>query len=430
MKVVILGAGAAGSTAWHVLKRLGAEAKVFERADALTAAGAGITLAPNGLHVLSQLDDGALLRKINAVSTPNKTVSAYNMDGKRIGGTDFSGVPRRFGYPLLGLARHDLQTSLIEGMRPGVDVHFGKSAVRVDDVPGSTAGSAGRPGAHHVAHGEQKAVVHFSDGSSEEADVVIAADGARSATSAYVTGSVGSDTLRPTGFTCTYGLTAKGSYPLSDRGEVTWIYGKGRCWGAWCVPDGRAFWFTVHRHGELEGETGPPSGGAWAASNTALPAVTKAFSGLFHPVQGGFDHILATTERAAVFGLADRSGNAFAKGRVALAGDAARTVTPWGGQGANQAIEDAAELGNALAPLARMSSPSRQAIEHALRGYESKRTARSAAVASFSRQTGHVQMLPGLLGDGVRRLALNGPAWMTEMSLGWLYGHRITLASA
>jgi 2-polyprenyl-6-methoxyphenol hydroxylase-like FAD-dependent oxidoreductase len=55
MRVAIIGSGIGGGTARRVLQRLGAKVTVYERAPALFAVGAGITIAPNGLAILDQL---------------------------------------------------------------------------------------------------------------------------------------------------------------------------------------------------------------------------------------------------------------------------------------------------------------------------------------------------------------------------------------
>lgn len=412
MRVLVVGAGVAGTTAAHALRRAGASVKVVERAPSLAPVGAGITLAPNGLHILHQLGLGPA---IAAVSVPNKVVTAYSHEqgGAVLGGVDFSGVEAKFGHALVGLVRSELQDVLHAHLPGDVAVQFDRTVSRVTDSQG-----AGSP-----------VVVEFSDGSTEETDVVLGADGARSAVSTAVTGSSGASLLRPTGYVCTYGLSSPGSHPAATRGDVVWVYGGGRAWGAWSVPGERAFWFSVHRYGELEGETSGPEAGAWAADASRLPLIRKSFAGLFFPGhKGGFDDILAATDRAATFGLADKASHPFARGRLALLGDAARTVTPWGGQGANQAIEDAAEVANALVPLIRAGgTPPPGSIAAALKGYEGVRRRRSEAVTAFSRQTGALQMARGGLGDGVRRLTLALPPWVTLASLGWLYGHKVQL---
>lgn len=419
MRVIIVGAGIGGTSAFRALKRLGMSPKVYERAQEILPMGAGITLAPNGLHILKQL---GLFESISSIGVSERVVTGYDSTGAKIGGTDFSTVESKFGYPLLGMSRHALQMELLKDLQPGSDVIYGKAVKNIEQAGGRIA-------------------VEFDDGSVEEADVVVGADGARSAVSTHVTGSSGSELLRPTGFVCTYGITPPGSHPEADAGNVSWMYpaegNTERSWGTWCVPGGY-FWFTVHRHGALPHEAGTsPQAGvqSWGANVDHLSAIKAAFSGLYHPSSGGFDRVLASTERSAMFGLADKGGSShpFAKGSVALLGDAARTVTPWGGQGANMAIEDAAELANALAPLIKRggavaATGGRGAeVASALRAYESARTRRSALVTAFSRQTGALQMLPGYTGRLARKAALSMPGWATMASIGWLYGHRIEL---
>jgi 2-polyprenyl-6-methoxyphenol hydroxylase-like FAD-dependent oxidoreductase len=404
MRVLIIGGGVAGSTAFHALKRIGALPVLFERAPALLPVGAGITLAPNGLHILAQL---GLLPAVQRISAPNLTVTAYDSTGQIIGGCDFSGIERRFGHALLGMSRHDLQLALHETL-PTSSVVFGRTAVRVESDA-------------------ECARVHFDDGSVEVGDVVLGADGARSVTSSFVSGQGGESLLRPTGFVCNYGMTAPGAFP-SQNGAVTWVYNEGLCWGSWCLPDktqrdgGIHFWFSVHRWGHGKNETAINAvTGSWRSGPEQLALHRASFSGMFHPAPGGFDAILAASPQAVAFGLADKVAGRFARGRIALLGDAARTVTPWGGQGANMAIEDAAALANALAD----AGPA--AVQAGLRAYESSRKFRSTAVSAFSRQTGGIQMMTGASGQLARRISLALPSWAVEASLGWLYGHKMQL---
>ena len=411
MRIVILGAGIGGSTAYHALQRLGFSPVIYESAKQLLPIGAGITLAPNGLHVLKQL---GLLDVVKRIGVSNKMVTGYDGAGVKIGGTDFSQVEHEFGYPLLGMSRHELQQTLLQSIESR-SINYGKRA-------------------HSVTSKGGEAVVHFEDGDAVAADLVIGGDGARSTASEHVTGFKGEALLRPTGFICTYGLTAPGSFPEAESGNVTWVYPaagsalSSRCWGTWCTPGGRYFWFTVHRHGDLPSEVGQlPYVGLWASGEDHLAELKRAFGGLFHPCDGGFDRILSSTERSSRFSLADKKGeHPFVKGNVALLGDSARTVTPWGGQGANMAIEDAAELANALAPMSGRGFDGSQ-IAAALKKYEMARASRSRLVTQFSRQTGAVQMMGGLTGRLMRKAALSMPMWATHASVKWLYGHQIHL---
>ena len=64
MRVAAVGAGIAGLALAGGLGRHGVEMHVFERAPAVRASGAGITLAPNGLAALDSLGYGPAVRAL------------------------------------------------------------------------------------------------------------------------------------------------------------------------------------------------------------------------------------------------------------------------------------------------------------------------------------------------------------------------------
>ena len=66
MKIVIIGAGIAGSTLALALDRFGIEYQLIEQASEFSEVGAGIQLSPNGVRILEALGLGASL---NAFST-------------------------------------------------------------------------------------------------------------------------------------------------------------------------------------------------------------------------------------------------------------------------------------------------------------------------------------------------------------------------
>ncbi|KAI0852346.1 hypothetical protein F5Y00DRAFT_258753 [Daldinia vernicosa] len=75
----------------------------------------------------------------------------------------------------------------------------------------------------------------------------------------------------------------------------------------------------------------------------------------------------------------------YARGRVAMLGDAAHTAMPFAGNGAAQALEDAAVLDYLLAHVERPEQ-----IEHALRAFDGVRRPRSQAVVELARKFGRV----------------------------------------
>lgn len=96
----------------------------------------------------------------------------------------------------------------------------------------------------------------------------------------------------------------------------------------------------------------------------------------------------------------------YAKGRIAIMGDAAHATTPYQGQGAAQAIEDALVLGTLLASASSSASTSNSdndnlrmmMIPAALLAYDQTRRVRSQRVVSTSRDSG---MLVSMQAEGI-----------------------------
>jgi salicylate hydroxylase len=87
------------------------------------------------------------------------------------------------------------------------------------------------------------------------------------------------------------------------------------------------------------------------------------------------------------------SADEMVRGRVALVGDAAHPMRPYFAQGAGMAIEDAAELGRALALAAKAGID----VPLALRRYAVNRWARCAQVQARSRRNGRIFHATGLM---------------------------------
>lgn len=116
-------------------------------------------------------------------------------------------------------------------------------------------------------------------------------------------------------------------------------------------------------------------------------------------------------------------------------------MTSFFGQGACQAIEDAAVLGN-LVQRRRHQTASMQrekhcdfgdyaAISRMLAEYSQQREDRVKELSTFSSNFAflHTARLPYGLGPAVRRILYGFlPAWVWMRYLGWLYGHQPTVS--
>ena len=108
----------------------------------------------------------------------------------------------------------------------------------------------------------------------------------------------------------------------------------------------------------------------------------------------------------------DLPASTYTIGRVAMMGDAAHATTPFQGQGAGQAIEDALVLETLLG---RVHDPKH--IPNAFAAYDQVRKARSQRIVKTSREAG---TLFGMMAEGVGS-NLKKIGERTEMRMNWIW---------
>lgn len=324
-EVVIIGAGVGGLVAANALYRTGWHVTVLERSDALRPIGAGIAVPPNAMHALDAVDaDGMTLgARVRAVGDAAGAIGARRPDGRWIFRPSGDPVARRFGYPVYMLVRTELLATFV-GQLPADAVVFGAEVSSID------AGSADRA-----------ARVSTADGRVYEADLVVAADGGRSA----VRRMLFPEHPGPAdgGYTVWWMLAPR----LDDDEEViaSEAMGKGAIWGTWPLIDGRIYAYATVLKGLMDGSRG----GEGAGVGDPVGELRAYFSAWYPQIH----RILAAVDPASVYRDDARwmqtALPAYHVGRVALLGDAAHPMTPDLGQGGSQSIEDAVVLAKLLA---------------------------------------------------------------------------------
>ena len=307
--IAIVGAGPAGLTAALALRRLGLEVTVFEQAKDFRRIGGGIVLHDNGQRVLDAL---GLLEGFRPHLQPCPVIAAERGDGRVLGAVEFG----RFSPPLRHLPavvlRHQLQEHLLGATRAaGVEVRFGHRVVAA-----SAAGDA--------------AALRFADGAMKRAGVVLACDGAGSATRASL--RLPTRRRRP-----------RRAY-LRGVADLGWLqptirerwYPDGRIFGTAPLPDARTyFWCTAPARWPQ-----PLDGGlddwiaSWADHDPQPPAILAAVQDWRRV---NYDEPVEVHARR------------WSRTPVFLVGDAAHAMTPYLGQGANSALVDALVLSRLLA---------------------------------------------------------------------------------
>ncbi|MDX3312399.1 FAD-dependent monooxygenase [Streptomyces sp. ME08-AFT2] len=328
---VIVGGGIGGLAAAIGLRRIGWDVTVLERAPAFADVGAGISLHANGVRALDALGVGEAIR---TVVRPLYTGGTFTPDGRLLSRMDGAALERRLGAPVGGVLRADLHRVLREALPAGCV----KTGVEVTGV----------------------------DGAGGDADLVVAADGVDSRLRAEL--FPGHPGAVHSGSTVLRAITARPLRGLPADLELTW--GAGAEFGHILFADGRAEWHAVL--------TAPPG----VRHRDPLAEMRRRFHGWHEPVPALLDatrpqDVLHHDISELVTPLPT-----FTVGRVALLGDAAHAMTPNLGQGASQALEDAAVLASCLAAEPTTAS--------ALRRYDAVRRPRSQSVARAARQAGRM----------------------------------------
>ena len=331
MKAIVVGAGVAGPVAAMALQQAGLEVVVHEsHAPADGEVGSWLTVTPNGLDALAAVGSLHLAREIGLPTRANIMLGAT---GRELGRLPL-GRPLADGTPALTMKRTRLAAVLAqECSRRGIEIRYGSGLVAADLTPS----------------GGVRAV--FADGTAEDADLLVGADGVHSTTRRLVDPKAPNG--RYVGLVNFGGLTTAGVSGLDDAEAEPecwhFVFGRRAFFGWHATPGGDVVWFV----NEPRPQVSPDE-----RRQTTEPEWRTHLADLFADDAGPAAPLI----RAGVLELAGDNTHdlghvpTWHRGPLLVIGDAAHAPAPSSGQGASIAMEDGVVLARSCV-MPRTSRP-------------------------------------------------------------------------
>ena len=309
---------------------------MLERVAELREVGAAVVVWPNGTRALRTLG-------VEPKWLPVKRLVLARSDGRILSEPPVAELDERHGSGMMMVHRAELNAALLAALGDG-SIRLGA------EVTGFSQDEAG-------------VTVQLANGAQENADLLVGADGLRSAVRRQLVGD-GDPVYQ--GFTAWRGEIPAGRLEMESGTGRNW-WGGGGEFLAFPLTDGRVYW-----------------AGTANAPRSARPGPAGHKQDVLNRFNGWDDLVLSivgATDPEAIMrtDIYDRPiRRSWSVGRVTLLGDAAHPMTPSQGQGACQALEDAVALGSSLE-----GGPD---VREAFRAYERARLRRANRVVTLSRQ--------------------------------------------
>jgi salicylate hydroxylase len=316
--ISIVGAGIGGLSAALALQHFGHCVRVFEQAQELREVGAGVAISPNAMHALNFLGVGERVAK---EAGPAGVYFSRHFQTGEVLKTRQNDYIERFGAAYHQVHRVDLQTALA-------------SAVLRND-PGCLSLGCGFESLTQDSGG---VVATFTSGETVTSDVLIGCDGGASKVRARVFGDEVVNYTRQVAF--------RALLPMADVPT-----GISEHPFAMFVGANRYFLHYPLRQRTVMNVIAVGREPNWQEEGWRIPAKVEEFASLYNDLYPPALDLIRAIAPGTLFkwGLRDREPLAhYAKGRVTMLGDAAHPMTPFLGQGACLAIEDAMVLGRAF----------------------------------------------------------------------------------
>ena len=299
-KIAIIGGGIAGLTFARSLTNKDYEIHIFEKKENFSEIGAAISVFPNALCVMDELD---LLEEILQNGGQFKTVYLKTSKGKVLSKSEPKG-----DYPVICIHRADLHRILLKNIEAHLYNNYSLKNIA------------------HLDNGQ--ITIQFENGEDRVFDAVIGADGIHSEVRKHIIND-GEPIFR--GYNIWRGVV-KTNFDIGYGSET---YGIGKRVGIVPIKDGVYGWWATCNEAYMQDDS--PEG--------TKNKLNRLFGDWHYPITD----LMNNTEVILKNSLIDRKPHkGWSKGNAILLGDAAHPTTPNLGQGGCMAIEGAYILAKSI----------------------------------------------------------------------------------
>lgn len=371
MKVGISGAGIAGLTAAIALQQAGIAYTLYEAASEIKPVGAGIALAGNAIKAFKKLGIE------EAIMSKGRLLDAFVINdptGKLISKTDSRSVGLKYRADNFTIHRADLHEALLAFVNKK-NLRINKRCINFEE-------------------NGNRLVLHFADGSTDEVDYLLACDGIHSPIRKKLLPQA---SPRYAQYTCWRAVVEMPHLELNEASETWGTTGR---FGIVPLNKNQVYWFAC-----IPAKAQDP-----VLKNYTSTDLLRHFDGFHAPIP---EILLHTRTEQLIHGdICDlKPLNRFAFGKILLMGDAAHATTPNMGQGACQAIEDAAVLASEL-------EHNHASFENLFLAFEKRRLERTSSIIVRSHKIGQVAQIQNAWLAAVRNFVLRAlPEEVNEKGL-------------
>ena len=370
-KIAIIGGGIAGLTFARSLRNEDYEIHIFEKKENFSEIGAAISVFPNALCVMDDLD---LLEEILQNGGQFKTVYLKTSKGKILSRSE-----PKSDYPVICIHRADLHGILLKKIE--ADLYNNYSLKYID----------------HLDNGQ--ITIQFENGENRVFDAVIGADGIHSEVRKHIIND-GEPLFR--GYNIWRGVV-KTNFDIGYGSET---YGKGKRVGIVPIKGGVYGWWATCNETYMQDDS--PEG--------TRDKLNRLFGDWHYPIP----QLMNNTEVILKNSLIDRKPHkGWSKGNAILLGDAAHPTTPNLGQGGCMAIEGAYILAKSI----QKYGLTKKAFDR----YENLQYSRSENIVNASLKLGKMGQITNPLLIRLRNFAFKAmPSSVTMKMIDKYFSYRVT----